>query len=82
MLSDRNAQWRDDARKENYEKLKTLLNSQEDGKINEYYQAYEHMIAMEVKIQVQAVEIAKYKNFFANLSSLLPQKFTEKTIIG
>jgi len=79
----RNAQWQDDARKENYEKLKSFIKSQdEDGKINEYYQAYMHMIVMEKTIEDQKKEISRYKSFFATLSALLPTKFTEKTIIG
>ena len=70
------------ARKQNFEKLKKLLNSpDENGKLNEYYQAYEYIVGLEVKNELQGVEITKYRNFFSSLFSLLPKPFTENTII-
>lgn len=79
----RNAQWQDDARKENYEKLKALISSKDSNdKMNEFYQAYMHIAIMEHQLEQQKKEITQYRNFFANLSALLPHKFDENTIIG
>lgn len=74
---------REKAREENYNKLKELIRSQdEDGKINEYYQAYLYMITMENKIESQKKDLDKFRSFFSALFELLPKQFTEKTIIG
>ena len=80
MIRNPNAQWQEDARRESYEKLKALISSKEGDKMNEFYQAYMHIVMMEHKLAEQEKEIKQYRGFFANLSALLPHKFTE--IIG
>ncbi len=56
-----------------FEELKKHIRSlYENGKLNEWFLASQHIYDMEQKLAEQAEQIKKYQNFFDLLKSFLP----------
>jgi hypothetical protein len=54
---------------------KSLMEKDENEKLNPFVGAYFHMIVMETTIEKQEKELKKYRDFFSSLGDLLPQSF-------
>lgn len=67
---------RKESQKEAYENLKkSLMEKDENEKLNPFTGAYFHMLDMERRIEKQEKELSKYRDFFSSLKDLLPESF-------
>ena len=56
-----------------YDELKKHIRSlDENGKVNEWFLAYEHMIHLENELEQKKKQIEEYRSFFSLLRKLLP----------
>jgi cell fate (sporulation/competence/biofilm development) regulator YmcA (YheA/YmcA/DUF963 family) len=56
-----------------YDELKKHIRSlDENGKVSEWFLAYEHMIHLEYELEQKNEQIKEYQSFFSLLRKLLP----------
>jgi cell fate (sporulation/competence/biofilm development) regulator YmcA (YheA/YmcA/DUF963 family) len=56
-----------------YDELKKHISSlDENGKVSEWFLAYEHMIHLEYELKQKNEQIKEYQSFFSLLRKLLP----------
>lgn len=68
---------------DSYTKLKSHICSKDiDGKLNEFYLAYEHMLKMEQENKDLKEQLKKYQDFFKNLNALMPKTPSVFDVIG
>ena len=66
-----------------YAELKKHITSKdENGKLNEWFLAHEHIFDLESKIQQQENQIEEYRSFFSLMRKLLPKVSSIHNIIG
>ena len=70
---DMGAAIREKAIADKYEELKKHIRAvDENGKVNEWFLAYEHMIRLENELKEKNKQIEEYQSFFSLLRKLLP----------
>jgi chromosome segregation ATPase len=70
---DMGAAIREKAIADKYEELKKHIRAvDENGKVNEWFLAYEHMIHLENELKQKDEQIKEYQSFFSLLRKLLP----------
>lgn len=66
-----------------YVELKKHITSKdENGKLNEWFLAHEHIVTLESKLQQQEKQIEEYRSFFSLMQKLLPRVSSIHDIIG
>lgn len=66
-----------------YVELKKHITSKDkSGKLNEWYLAHEHIVALESKLQQQEKQISEYRSFFSLMQKLLPSVSSINDVIG
>lgn len=66
-----------------YIELKEFISSKDDnGKLNEWFLAYEHLVAKEDRLKELEEENSNYRQFFLMLRNFLPKSFSSSDIIG
>lgn len=66
-----------------YNELKKFITSQdENGILNEYYMAYDHLIDMEKEIKKQKEQINEYRTFFSLMQKLTPKGTSTNNFIN
>ena len=66
-----------------YDELKKHITSKdENGKLNEWFLAHEHIVELESKLQEQEKQIEEYRSFFSLLRKLLPRVPSIHDVIG
>ena len=57
-----------------YAELKKHITSKDDnGKLNEWFLAHEHIVDLEIQLEKQKKQIKEYQNFFSLMRKLLPR---------
>lgn len=70
-------------RAEKYEELKKFISSKdENGKINEWVLAHNHIVSLEQEMEEQKKQIEEYEKFFSMMQSLLPRQYSIHDVIG
>lgn len=70
---DMGAAIREKAIADKYDELKKHIRSlDENGKVNEWFLAYEHMIRLENELKEKKKQIEEYQSFFSLLRKLTP----------
>ena len=70
---DMGAAIREKAIADKYDELKKHIRSlDENGKVNEWFLAYEHIIHLENELEEKKKQIEEYRSFFSLLRKLLP----------
>lgn len=70
---DMGAAIREKAIADKYDELKKHIRSlDENGKVNEWFLAYEHMVHLENELEQKNKQIEEYRSFFSLLRKLLP----------
>ncbi len=66
-----------------YAELKKHITSKdENGKLNEWVLAHEHMVDLESKLEQQEKQINEYTNFFSLMQKLLPKVSSIHDVVG
>jgi chromosome segregation ATPase len=66
-----------------YAELKKHITSKdENGKLNEWFLAHEHIVDLESKLQQQEKQIEEYRSFFSLMRKLLPRVSSINDVIG
>jgi hypothetical protein len=66
-----------------YTELKKFITSQDDnGILNDYYIAHDHLIDMEREIKKQKEQLNEYRNFFSIMRKLIPNNPSTNTFIN
>ena len=66
-----------------YAELKKHITSKdENGKLNEWFLAHEHIVDLESKLQQQEKLIEEYRSFFSLMRRLLPRELSIHDVIG
>ena len=80
---DMGAAIREKAIADKYDELKKHIRSlDENGKVNEWFLAYEHMIHLENELEQKKKQIEEYRSFFSLLRKLTPRASSIYDIIG
>ena len=70
---DMGAAIREKAIADKYDELKKHIRSlDENGKVNEWFLAYEHMVHLENELEQKNKQLEEYQSFFSLLRKLLP----------
>ena len=66
-----------------YAELKKYITSKdEDGKLNEWFLAHEHIVELENKLEQQQKQIEEFQSFFSLMRKLLPRVPSIHDVIG
>ena len=66
-----------------YAELKKHITSKDDnGKLNEWFLAHEHIVDLEIQLEKQKKQIKEYQNFFSLMRKLLPRVSSIHDVIG
>jgi len=66
-----------------YDELKKHITSKdENGKLNEWFLAHEHIVDLESKLKQQEKQIEEYRSFFSLMQKLLPRVPSIRDVIG
>jgi hypothetical protein len=66
-----------------YTELKKYITSKdENGKLNEWFLAHEHIVDLENKLEEQEKQIEEYRSFFSLMQKLLPRVPSIHDVIG
>ena len=80
---DRRAAMRKKECADKYAELKKHITSKdENGKLNEWFLAHEHIVDLESKLQQQEKLIEEYRSFFSLMRKLLPRVPSIHDVIG
>lgn len=61
---------------------KQITSNDENGKLNEWFLAHEHIVDLESKLQQQEKQIEEYRSFFSLMRKLLPRVPSIHDVIG
>jgi hypothetical protein len=61
---------------------KHIISKDENGKLNEWFLAHEHIVYLENKLQQQEKQIEEYRSFFSLMRNLLPRESSIHDVIG
>ncbi len=64
------------------ELIKHITSKDENGKLNEWFLAHEHIVDLESKLQQQEKQIEEYRSFFSLMRKLLPRVPSIHDVIG
>lgn len=65
-----------------YTELKKYITSKDDGKLNEWFLAHEHIVDLENQLEQQKKQIEEYQSFFSLMRKLLPRVPSIHDVIG
>ena len=61
---------------------KHIISKDENGKLNEWFLAHEHIVELENKLEQQQKQIEEFQSFFSLMRKLLPRVPSIHDVIG